>query len=508
VLLTDSRTDIKGMPILNDLASNPALPTIRLLKSVLALPVDALRTGMYIVDLDCGWAATPFPLEGLLLEDHEDICTIALLAQQVTIDPGRSLFAALQELDQATLYDTSAGTTVQEEPANQRLQHYRERIRRDDGDRASRSGRLAYGWQTLRRMLLRWADRLLGRPVARRLPTAQRPDYIPDDIALVKYPQPEATYTAMPQAIAACAQGEAALERIAQDLLAHRDTDMDALQAASDTLAENMIRRPGTMIWAAKMRDRNNGIYHHGLSVAIYLTAMGRQLGFQREHMADLATVGLLLDLGKIELDHALLDKPGKLDAAEIIDMQTHVHRGIEMLMATGVTSSLILRAIAEHHERVDGTGYPERVPGSALTIFGKMAAIADAYAAMVNPRPYAPAYSPYEAMKQLFAESESRWFAPLVEQFVQAIGIFPVGSLVELSSGEVAIVIQHNPYRRLEPLILILTDSTKAKLTAPRELDMLKHNFSVAPDVLRIASGLPDGAHDIDMQDFYLRPA
>jgi HD-GYP domain-containing protein (c-di-GMP phosphodiesterase class II) len=501
------------MPILNDLSS-PISPVTSLLKSELALPVDALRTGMYVAGLDCGWAATPFLLEGLLLEDPEDICTIALLAQLVTIDPSRSLFAALKELDQATLYDTNAdasanaNASIKEKPANQRLQHYRERVRHNDGDHVSRSGRLAHGWRTLRRALSNWMARLFGRPEVRRLPAAQRPDYIPDDMVLVMYPLPEATNTAMPQAIAACAQGEAALERIAQDLIAHRDTDMDALQAASDTLAENMIRRPGTMIWAAKMRDKNNGIYHHGLSVAIYLTALGRQLGFQHEQLADLATVGLLLDLGKIELDHALLDKPGKLDDVEILIMQTHVQRGIEMLMATGVTSSLILSAIAEHHERIDGNGYPERIQGGSLSIFGKMAAIADAYAAMVNPRPYAPAFSPYAAMKQLFAESESRWFAPLVEQFVQAIGIFPVGSLVELSSGEVAIVIQHNPYRRLEPLILILTDSTKAKLPAPRELDMLKHNFSVAPDVLRIASGLPDGAHDIAMQDFYLGQA
>jgi HD-GYP domain-containing protein (c-di-GMP phosphodiesterase class II) len=490
------------MQTLNDHSSAPPPFSTRALRTSLLLPVDALRPGMYVADLDCGWAATPFLLHGLLLENPEDIGTMALLAQQVTIDPGRSLFAALAELDQATLYETTTSATVTDAPADQRLQQYRDRVRQHDGDRASSPDRIAHLWRELRN----WIGRLLGRSTPRPMPAAQRPDYIPDDVMLVIYPSPEATTTSLPQAIAACALVEAALVRVAQDLGARGDTDMAALQAASDVLAENMIRRPSTMIWAAKMRDKNNRMYHHGLAVAIYLTALGRQLGFQREQLADLATVGLLLDLGKMELDHALLDKPGKLDNVEILEMQTHVHRGIEMLMATGVTSSLILSAIAEHHERVDGTGYPARIPGSSLTIFGKMAAIADAYAAMVNPRPYAPAYAPYEAMKQLFAESESRWFAPLIEQFVQAIGIFPVGSLVELSSGEVAIVVQHNPYRRLEPLILILTDTAKATLPAPRELDMLKHNFSVAPDVLRITTGLPDGAHGIAMQDFYLR--
>jgi HD-GYP domain-containing protein (c-di-GMP phosphodiesterase class II) len=495
------------MPILNDLSSS-LTPPAGTLRSVLVVPVEALRAGMYVADLDCGWAATPFLLHGLLLDDPEDICTMALLAQHVTIDPGRSLPDALAGLDQATLYDTASDVAASGAPADQRLQQYRDQVQRSDGDHASRADRLALGWREWKQALSAWLGRLFSSAGTRPLPAAQRPDYMPDDIALVVYPLPEPTRTALPQAIAACELAETALERVARDLAAHRDTDMAALQAASETLAENMIRRPGTMIWAAKMRDKSNRMYHHGLGVAIYLTALGRQLGFQREQLADLATVGLLLDLGKMEIDHALLDKPGKLDDLEILEMQTHVHRGIEMLMATGVTSSLILSAIAEHHERVDGTGYPARLPGAALTIFGKMAAIADAYAAMVNPRPYAPAYAPYEAMKQLFAESQSRWFAPLVEQFVQAIGIFPVGSLVELSTGEVAIVVQHNPYRRLEPLILILTDSGKVTLPAPRELDMLKHNFSVAPEVLRISTGLADGAHGIVMQDFYLRQA
>lgn len=496
------------MPILNDLSSSLIPSPAGTLRSALVLPVEALRAGMYVADLDCGWTATPFLLHGLLLDDPEDLATIALLAYHVTIDPGRSLPAALVKLDPATLYETTAGKAVTSAPADQRLQRYQDQVQLHDGDHVSRASRLALFWRELQQAWSNWMGRLFGRRRPRPLPDAQRPDYMPDDIELVMHPLPESTRTAIPQAIAACEQGEAALERVAQDLAAHRDTDMDALQAASETLAENMIRRPGTMIWAAKMRDKSNRMYHHGLGVAIYLTALGRQLGFQREQLADLATVGLLLDLGKMELDHALLDKPGKLDDGEVLEMQTHVHRGIEMLMATGVTSSLILSAIAEHHERVDGTGYPARLPGAALTIFGKMAAIADAYAAMVNPRPYAPAYAPYEAMKQLFAESESRWFAPLVEQFVQAIGIFPVGSLVELSTGEVAIVVQHNPYRRLEPLILILTDSAKITLPKPRELDMLKHNFTVAPDVLRIATGLADGAHGIVMQDFYLRQA
>ncbi|GAA4017262.1 HD-GYP domain-containing protein [Actimicrobium antarcticum] len=483
----------------------------KVFKSSLVVSGTELRIGMYVADLDCGWASTPFLLEGIFLATDEDVATVVRLARLVTVDPARSRLSALAHFPQASLYETDLAAATDSKraaPAEQRLQAFQSAVRKHDGDHANRQERLSLWWRELMGRLSNVLGGLLLKKRLQAVPVSLRPAYIPDDIGLVVYPAAEFTKLALPQALIACDLGEAALERIARDLAEHRDTDVEALQLASETLAENMIRRPGTMIWATKMRDKSNRMYHHGLGVAIYLTALGRQLGFQREQLADLATIGLLLDLGKMDLHADLLDKPGKLNEDETLEMQTHVRRGVSMLETTGVTSEVVLRAIAEHHERVDGQGYPAGLPGNQIAIFGKMAAIADAYDAMVNPRPYAPAYAPYDAMKRLFAESDTRWFGPLVEQFVQAIGIFPVGSLIELSSGEVAIVVQHNAYRRLEPLILILTDSAKLALPQPQELDMLKHNFAAAPKVLRITTGLADGAFGIQMQDYYLKAA
>lgn len=491
----------------------------KVLRSTLPLATSGLRPGMFVADLDCGWNSTPFLLQGLLLTNAHEIATITRLARHVTIDPSRSRPDAFDGMDESLVYEitepaaTSAAAApskpLQSAGADQhKLENYRLALQQHDGNRASRGLLLKLWWQSLLQQLRTLPGLSFSRSAPPAMPAQQRPDYIPDNLQLVVYPPSEATQVGLTQAISACDAGEDALKRVSDDLAAQRDIDTDALQAASNVLAENMIRRPGTMIWAAKMRDRNDRMYQHGIGVAIYLTALGRQLGFQREQLADLATIGLLLDLGKLDLDRAMLDKPGKLDAEEIRAMRTHVDRGVAMLAGAGVTSELVLRAIAEHHENIDGSGYPAGLAGASINIFGKMAAIADAYSAMVNPRPYAPVFAPYDAMKQLFAESDTRWFAPLIEQFVQAIGIFPVGSLVELSTGEVAIVVQHNRYRRLEPLILILTDAAKGLLAQPTELDMLKHNFSMAPKVLRIANGLPDSAFGIEMQDYYLRPA
>ena len=479
------------------------LPPRKTFRSGLQIPVENLREGMFVADIDSGWAGTPFLMQGLLVQSADDIATLRSYAQQVTIDPGRSKPQSLLGYTDIELFESQAsfdfGASGKTNVPS--LLEYQQRIEQRDGDRASR-------WQHFLVWLQELQFKFLPGTRGKRpkvIPARRRPNYVPEEFALVAYGQPEPTNLALSHAINACDATESVLEQLIKDLASHRAIDIADLKTASNTIADNMILRPSTMLWAAKMRDKNDRMYQHGLGVAIYLTALGRQLGFQREQLSDLANIGLLLDLGKLQLDRAILDKPAKLESHEVDAMELHVQHGVDMLSEGGMSSPLVLRAIAEHHERIDGTGYPAGIDGSATSIFSKMAAIADAYTAMINPRPYAPAYTPHDAMRYLFAEVDTRWFGPLVEQFVQSIGIFPVGSLIELSTGEVAIVVQHNQYRRLEPLVLILTDSHKQEMRMPRELDLLKHNFAHAPAVIRIVAGLPDGAFGITMKDYYL---
>lgn len=360
------------------------------------------------------------------------------------------------------------------------------------------------------RLLAWWNALLHDHPVVaprpKRRPDSGRPGFIPEDMTLVSYPVTEAVESAVPKALDAYHTSEKILIRIAEDIRNSGPVDIPALSTAADTLAENMISRPATMMLAARMRDENDRIYRHGLGVAVYLTMLGRHLGFQKEPLVELATIGLLLDLGKMDLDQTILDKPGALDDSEHEAMRSHVARGVVNLRAAGVTSPLVLKAIEEHHERVDGLGYPKGLRGEDITIYGKMAAIADAYVAMIGERPYAPTMSTYDALRTLFAEAGTRWYEPLVEQFVQSIGIFPVGSLIELVTGEVAIVVEDNRFHRLEPKILILTDVDKNHLEEPRSMDMMKHNFAIAPDSVRIMKGLADGSHGVNFREYYLR--
>jgi HD-GYP domain-containing protein (c-di-GMP phosphodiesterase class II) len=534
---------------------------IKRLKTALPMPSSDLAIGMFVAELDCGWQGSPFLLEGVMITSPAELATIRRLALQVVVDPTRSRVDVFSGPYSDAIHETEAVPVVRaaavRRPVDyasvQRVKEVAAEIEthgdwRQGQDAAGREGLLQRIAGILRSLFDR-AGAGQSKPATDALPAADpqkfagllksvysapaksglsvaqrlsawlhglrksgpavipvaRPAYVPQQYELVAYPEPEATSAAMPKALEACEMSARTLTEIITRIADNAPIDLHALQTAADTLAENMISRPATMMLAARMRDENDRIYQHGLGVAIYLTMLGRHLGFQREPLAELATVGMLLDLGKMALDQSMLDKPGKFDAVESKLMQEHVAIGVERLAAAGVTSALVLRAIGEHHERVDGLGYPNGCAGDDISIYGKMAAIADSFVAMIGDRPYAPTMSTFEALRALFAEAGSRWHAPLVEQLVQAIGVFPVGSLIELSTGEVAIVTQDNRFRRLEPKVLILTDRDKQPVQDLMSLDLMKHNFAIAPKSVRIARGLPDGAFGVNFREYYL---
>ncbi len=202
-----------------------------------------------------------------------------------------------------------------------------------------------------------------------------------------------------------------------------------------------------------------------------------------------------------LKLPADLLEKSGELMPEETAQLVQHVKYSIEALEQGEPLPRYVARGIQEHHERIDGSGYPLGLCGAEISIYGRMAAIADTFAAMTTARPYDVTHSAFDAMKELFRESATKLHGPLVEQFVQAICIFPVGSLVELAGGEAAIVLEHNGVRRLAPKILVLTDPDKNMLATPYVLELITQNN----EQKKILRGLADGAYGIDYRDYYL---
>ena len=354
-----------------------------------------------------------------------------------------------------------------------------------------------------------WLDKR-RRQAVRTLPFKQAParrrdvgrlDFLPKNIPLVVYRDQTTIEQESVRANQIVQRADVILEKMVSDIQSNLPVTIEAVQPIVAVLVDSVISNPAALMWSTRMRDESRKTYMHGLKVSIYLMTLGRHLGFPKDQLSELGSIGLLLDIGMLKMPTSLVDKAEALTPAEHALLTKHVDYSLQALEQNDPLPRFVARGIQEHHERIDGSGYPLGLAGEEISVYGRMAAIADTFAAMTTARPYDVTHSPFDAMKELFREAESKLHAPLVEQFVQAISIFPVGSLIELSSGEVAIVLEHNGVRRLEPTVLVLTDPDKNMLSQPVALELMGANR----DRKKILRGLADGAYGIDYRDYYL---
>ena len=328
-------------------------------------------------------------------------------------------------------------------------------------------------------------------------------ELLPDGVSPVVYRDTKAIEAELPRARLAFANSESVLQDLFRNIKAGEAPDIAAVATCVDDMVESMAANPDALMWVARLRDEDINTYHHGVKVALYLIALGRHLGIPKAQLSDLGLIGMLADVGKIKLPRALLAKPGMLSPSEFELVKGHVELGLSSLAgSTGLTPA-VLQGIAQHHERLDGSGYPNGLKSDQIGVYGRMTAIADSFSAMITPRPYANASSAQETLLSLYEWGGTSFSAPLIEQFVQAVGVFPVGSLVELSNGEVAVVVAHNRVRRLEPKVLVLTWPDKSPLAKPIERDLFEMGKS-SRNRLRIMRGLRMNAFGLKLRDYY----
>jgi HD-GYP domain-containing protein (c-di-GMP phosphodiesterase class II) len=267
-------------------------------------------------------------------------------------------------------------------------------------------------------------------------------------------------------------------------------------------MVESVVRNPDGMVWLTRLKSVDAYTYDHGLNTAIYLIAFGRHLGLAEQQLQMIGTVGLMQDVGKIKLPRALLEKRSKLTPAELKVFQSHVGHSIEVMRTSKDASESLIQAISQHHERYDGSGYPSGIGGDNITLLGGMAGLADSYSAMISARPYAQAVSVQQALHGLYGSRDKAFKADLIEQFIQCVGVFPVGSLVELNSGEVAVVVSQNRARRLKPRVMLVLDINRQPFASPVMLDLIYDPTLPGRDeAYRIVRGLQAGMYDHDPQ-------
>ncbi len=206
-------------------------------------------------------------------------------------------------------------------------------------------------------------------------------------------------------------------------------------------IANSIIRNPDAFTLLTRLKTKDSYTYLHALDVCILALLFGRHLGFSKEELETLGAGTLLLDVGKMRLPKELLEKPERLTRAEFEVIKSHVLHSVEIMSGIQDVHPDSVETAHTHHERISGHGYPRGLAAEDIPILGKLAAIVDSYDAMTSDRPYRRAVSPHRALRKLYAQRNEKFQDALVEQFIQCIGIYPVGSLVELSTGEVAVV-------------------------------------------------------------------
>jgi len=239
-----------------------------------------------------------------------------------------------------------------------------------------------------------------------------------------------------------------------------------------DEISESVLRNPGALISVARLKRADEYTYMHSVAVCALMVSLGRQLGLQGDQLKKAGLAGMLHDLGKAVMPLEVLNKPGKLTDAEFDIMKGHPERGHEMLVEGGSAGAVVLDVCLHHHEKVDGSGYPHKLSGDQISLFAKMGAVCDVYDAITSVRPYKTGWDPGEALRRM-----TQWkghFDPTVFQaFVKTVGIYPIGSLVRLHSGRLAVVTAQNPQSLLAPKVKVFFNTHVKKRIEPHEINL-----------------------------------
>lgn len=281
--------------------------------------------------------------------------------------------------------------------------------------------------------------------------------------------------------------------------------DVSGVREATNAVVESMIRNPDACVWLARNKDEESYAHGHSVAASVWAVALGRQLGLPRMDLQRLAIGGLLFDVGKLKVPQELLRKPDVLSSGEFQMVKAHVNFGLEMLRDTGMLNRSVTDMVEFHHERYGGHGYPRGARGDDIPIFGRIAGIVDCYDALTSPRAHAAAVSPCNAVKKLYAWRDVEFQAEIMEEFIQAIGVYPAGTLVELSNGEVAVALAGYRTRRLRPQVLVLLDGDKQPLPRPRALDLVSVTHDETGNPLEIVTGLEPGAYGVSPADLVI---
>ena len=414
------------------------------------IDVSELAIGMHVIRLDRPWEQTDFLLQGFVIRSQSEVDALRALCDHVVIE-GR-----LQKPEPVAI------------------------------DRSSQDNRTIFS-----RLFRSKASRQPRKQVT--VPTRKRVSYIQ------KVSLGEELSTAKSQ----LEEAQAIAQSIMGGLRVGRTLDLNNARKVVKNCVESVLRNESALMLLTKIKNQDNYTAEHCINVSILAAAFGKHLGLLEGEIESLALCGLLHDVGKTRIPDEILNKPGALTPEEFEVMKNHTSHGRSILMGTSPSLNMAVEVAFCHHERVDGKGYPRSLNASQIPYFAKIIGIVDAYDAITSTRIYDKGRASMQALDIINRNSGSQFDEELASDFIQLIGIYPPGSIVEMTNGEVGIVIESERSSKLKPKLLLVRESDKSPMSTFRTITLKTEPVDMAGNAYRIAREIPDGSHGVVLEDF-----
>lgn len=281
--------------------------------------------------------------------------------------------------------------------------------------------------------------------------------------------------------------------------------DMEASRKAIQSCVGSILNNANALLWLTQIKKQDSYTAEHSLRVGILSIAFGRFIGLKEHELETLGLCGMLHDIGKTKIPDDILNKPGRLTRIEYDIMKQHAIYGKELLDQQNGVNKLIKDTAHFHHERIDGKGYPEELSAAYLHQFVRMVSIVDVYDAITSTRQYKEGSPAFDALKILYAERNKHFDSELVEAFIRMVGVYPPGTLVEMTNGEVGIVISANSDSRLRPKVELVMTADK-KFRSSYIINLMSDPLDKAGQPYAIEGGLSNGTYGVDVKDYILQ--